>query len=207
MTRAPRGAAMTKLPCNIYATDEVVRDALQYLSLCGGEVESITRQPFGGYRINFWHADFGGDLALQFTRGPGTFGAALIPAQVGRNPSGPRREAGSVRKHEHAVPEGDAPNLHHQNTPTNSSHIYAPDGAIIAQVHNPGSKESDYPLVANRDLMAAAPEMLEALLEAEKHFGEFASITINGQHDPDDIRVVGMFRAAIAKARGETVIA
>lgn len=30
-------------------------------------------------------------------------------AQVGRNPSGPRREAGSVRKHEHAVPEGDAP--------------------------------------------------------------------------------------------------
>jgi hypothetical protein len=46
---------------------------------------------------------------------------------------------------------------------TNCSHIYAPDGAIIAVVHNPGSKASDYPLVANRDLMAAAPELYETL--------------------------------------------
>ena len=43
------------------------------------------------------------------------------------------------------------------------SHIYAPDGAIIAQVYNPGSKEQDYPLVANRNLMGAAPKMLAAL--------------------------------------------
>jgi hypothetical protein len=43
------------------------------------------------------------------------------------------------------------------------SHIYAPDGAIIAQVYNPGSKEQDYPLVANRNLMAAAPDMLALL--------------------------------------------
>jgi hypothetical protein len=48
------------------------------------------------------------------------------------------------------------------------SHIYAPDGAIIAQVHNPGSKEQDYPLVANRNLMGAAPKMLAALEEAAK---------------------------------------
>jgi hypothetical protein len=43
------------------------------------------------------------------------------------------------------------------------SHIYAPDGAIIAQVYNPGSKEQDYPLVANRNLMAEAPNMLALL--------------------------------------------
>jgi hypothetical protein len=42
------------------------------------------------------------------------------------------------------------------------SHIYAPDGAIIAQVYNPGSKEQDYSLVANRNLMGAAPELLDA---------------------------------------------
>lgn len=45
----------------------------------------------------------------------------------------------------------------------NCSHIYAPDGEIIATVRNPGSKASDYPLVANRNLMAAAPALLEAL--------------------------------------------
>jgi hypothetical protein len=45
----------------------------------------------------------------------------------------------------------------------NSCYIYAPDGKIIAQVHNPGSKKTDYPLEANRDLMAAAPELLAAL--------------------------------------------
>jgi hypothetical protein len=46
---------------------------------------------------------------------------------------------------------------------SDGSHIYAPDGEIIAQVHNPGSKEADYPLVQNRNLMTAAPELLEAL--------------------------------------------
>lgn len=52
----------------------------------------------------------------------------------------------------------------------NCSHIYAPDGAIIATVSNPGSKERDYPLVANRDLMAAAPDYhaaTEILLAAD----------------------------------------
>ena len=46
---------------------------------------------------------------------------------------------------------------------THGSHVYAPDKAIIAVVHNPGSHESDYPLVSNLRLIAAAPEMLEAL--------------------------------------------
>lgn len=43
---------------------------------------------------------------------------------------------------------------------THGSHIYAPDLAIIATVYNPGSREADYPLIANRDVMAAAPDML-----------------------------------------------
>lgn len=38
----------------------------------------------------------------------------------------------------------------------NCSHVYAPDGAIMAQVHG-------LPLVANRNLIAAAPEMYAAL--------------------------------------------
>lgn len=51
-------------------------------------------------------------------------------------------------------------------------------------------------------LISAAPTMLEALLAAEKHFGPFADITINGQHAPEDVRVVTLIRAAIAKAEG-----
>jgi len=46
----------------------------------------------------------------------------------------------------------------------NCSHLYAPDGAIIGTINNPGSKETDYPLVANRDLIVAAVNALPALL-------------------------------------------
>lgn len=52
---------------------------------------------------------------------------------------------------------------------------------------------------ANR-VRDAAPEIMEALEAAEKHFGPFADITINGQHDPEDVRVVALIRAAISKA-------
>lgn len=41
-------------------------------------------------------------------------------------------------------------------------------------------------------------KMKNALVEAEKHFGPFADITINGKHDPDDVRVVSIIRAALA---------
>ena len=51
-------------------------------------------------------------------------------------------------------------------------------------------------------LISAAPEMLEALHEANAHFGPFADITVNGAHDPQDVRVVSAIRAAIAKANG-----
>ncbi len=38
-----------------------------------------------------------------------------------------------------------------------------PERALLAQVHNPGSKQTDYPIVENARLMAAAPDLLEAL--------------------------------------------
>lgn len=60
------------------------------------------------------------------------------------------------------------PTLQHTPSPwtANGSHIYAPDGAIIAVVSNPGARESDYPLIANRDLMAAAPDLLAVAEDA-----------------------------------------
>lgn len=91
----------------------------------------------------------------------------------------------------------------------NGSHIYAPDGSIIAQVHNSGARDSDYPLMANRDLMSAAPDMLKALRK-------FAAIEIwldgphvtenmpNGYSDPQLWREhVFAARKAIAAATGE----
>lgn len=75
------------------------------------------------------------------------------------------------------------------------SHIYAPDKQIIAQVHNPGSKEADYPLIANRNLMASAPELVEALQQ----------IVDIGKRDLTNPKYDGYFETAIAvllKARG-----
>ncbi len=45
------------------------------------------------------------------------------------------------------------------------SHIYTadPERAMLAQVFNPGSKASDFPLGANARLMATAPELLAAV--------------------------------------------
>lgn len=47
------------------------------------------------------------------------------------------------------------------------SHIYTadPERALLAQVHNPGSRRDDYPLKANAHLIAAAPDLLEACKE------------------------------------------
>lgn len=53
-----------------------------------------------------------------------------------------------------------------QHTPgpwqVSGSHVYTadPERALLAQVLNPGSKASDFPLVANARLIAAAPELL-----------------------------------------------
>jgi hypothetical protein len=105
---------------------------------------------------------------------------------------------------------------------TNGSHIYAPDRAIIAQVHNPGSKATDYPLVANRDLMAAAPELYEggdalnelveatqrnvtAMLTGEISDDEFVSVIIGLLDGPEQREAQHKLRAALAKARNEQV--
>jgi hypothetical protein len=77
------------------------------------------------------------------------------------------------------------------------SHIYAPDGAIIAQVHNPGSKEQDYPLVANRNLMAAAPELLDAARMMADLVDDL--LVQVGANYADELAAA---RAAIAKAEG-----
>jgi len=89
------------------------------------------------------------------------------------------------------------------------SYVYAPDGAIIAIVQNPGSRESDYPLVANRDLIAAAPELLKALMVqnymgGDEHGGYCICPRENGAA-PDKEHATGcvMARAAIRKATGE----
>lgn len=106
---------------------------------------------------------------------------------------------------------------------TNCSHIYAPDGAIIAQVHNPGSRATDYPLVANRDLMAAAPELYEAAakhlewIEKEHRGPQYGELTRDTHPLGEEIWLQWwqeqldlcadterLCRAALAKARGET---
>lgn len=72
-------------------------------------------------------------------------------------------------------------------------HIYAPDGAIIAVVHNQDSKVSDYPLEATRDLMAAAPDMLEAI----------QTVVHNLRFCPDkQERAIKASASAISKATG-----
>lgn len=99
----------------------------------------------------------------------------------------------------------------------NGSHIYTPDGSIIAQVHNSGSRDSDYPLMANRDLMSAAPTLLDELAKfaakangydgvpPPKYFGDIDCEL----HYPDSLKIeftLGELRAArkaIAAATGE----
>jgi hypothetical protein len=77
------------------------------------------------------------------------------------------------------------------------SHIYAPDGAIIAQVHNPGDKEQDYPLVANRNLMGAAPDLLDAARMMADLVDDL--LVQAGANYADELAAA---RAAIAKAEG-----
>jgi len=78
------------------------------------------------------------------------------------------------------------------------------DNCIVARIsfNNRAEKLGENNL-ADAHLIAAAPDLLEALQEAEKWFGPFSEITINGEHDREDVRVVALMRAAIAKALGE----
>lgn len=71
------------------------------------------------------------------------------------------------------------------------------DPAVLAQAAELRAEVDALNLIRDE-----APEMLKALQAAEAHFGPFADITINGQHDPDDLRVLALIRAVIAKATG-----
>ena len=46
-------------------------------------------------------------------------------------------------------------------------------------------------------------KLVEALAAADKHFGPFADITINGQHDPDDVRTARTRQAALCMEAAE----
>jgi hypothetical protein len=62
------------------------------------------------------------------------------------------------------------------------SHIYAPDGNYIAVIHNPGAKESDYPIEDNRNFIAFLAnhaEQIEALACA-------AERVVNAETESDD---------------------
>ena len=97
-----------------------------------------------------------------------------------------------------------------QHTPgpwhVHGSHIYVARGPIIAVVSNPGSRASDYPLEANRNLMAAAPELLEALERAARNIDAMAKALQSEQLFAAGKRAAGWAeeaKQAIAKARGE----
>jgi len=88
-----------------------------------------------------------------------------------------------------------------QHTPgpwkVHGANIYAPDGAIIATVRNPGSKASDYPLERNRDLMASAPD----LLNLAEQLLPFLEVMVAKQFLDDREGKVEACRAIIAKAK------
>lgn len=74
----------------------------------------------------------------------------------------------------------------------NGSHIYTedPKRAVIAQVFNPGKSADAYPLIENAHLIAAAPELYEALEYCIKQIPEFGDVP--------------GIKAALAKVRGES---
>lgn len=85
----------------------------------------------------------------------------------------------------------------------NGSHIYSadPDRAILAQAHNPGCNGGDFQLVANIRLIAAAPDLVEALTLLH---AEMVASGNAGSEDYGWSKAISATRAAIAKARGET---
>jgi hypothetical protein len=85
---------------------------------------------------------------------------------------------------------------------TNGSHIYGPDPEreLVAQAHGDGegawSTIGGSRMCANRDLIAAAPDMYEALKTLERLFSLW-----NLDYEEDSALEVA--RAALAKAKGK----
>jgi len=88
------------------------------------------------------------------------------------------------------------------------SHICTadPERAILAQVFNPGKRPGDYPLTENANLIAAAPEMLEALEKAKQFIQNGIQYGYINMPDKDcgdsALETPAKIEAAIQKARG-----
>jgi hypothetical protein len=82
--------------------------------------------------------------------------------------------------------------------------IYDQEGNQLAQVANWQDKTFNCDAEINANLIAAAPDLLEALLEAEAGL-EFAGADKEpeGQFVPAPTLALRIVRAAIAKAKGE----
>ena len=100
-----------------------------------------------------------------------------------------------------------------KHTPTpwasHESHIYGPDGAILAQVYNPGSKPDDYPLVENRDFIVRAVNAYDALVEALNEAREYFDGRADADCDQDgfipneEMKILAEIDAALKLAEGE----
>lgn len=82
------------------------------------------------------------------------------------------------------------------------SHIYSPDLALIAMVMNPGKRAEDYPLVPNRDLMAASPTLYQAAEIAEYAITEWVADTECKISHEGLIKALKHIRKALSAARG-----
>lgn len=74
--------------------------------------------------------------------------------------------------------------------------VYAPDGYAVAGCQTYHGLRDEACTAANARLIAAAPELLEALDMMERHFSRY--------DDTHNNLVLEQARAAIAKATGET---
>jgi len=85
------------------------------------------------------------------------------------------------------------------------SHIYTadPDRALLAQVHNPGSKSTDFPLAANARLIAAAPDLLATLKTLRPMVGSPDGHTVGDVWRAQKQADAAIAQAEPIEARGE----
>lgn len=90
------------------------------------------------------------------------------------------------------------------------SNIYAPDGALIFTVHNPGAKEADYPLVTNRDLTAALLNNLDRIIAQAEALEFIADLPDPGEEQERSATFYRIHAAQLkqvaAKALGRQIV-